>query len=90
MEKIIGFQEGKMLEMVLFGKPPRSSALREAFRSSSDSRGYMDYNHAVELIRTFAEQDPTNPTADLAPFIFWLPNSENLGKRCVLFEYKIK
>ena len=43
-----------------------SDEAKRAFRLAADERGYVTYNKALELVRTFSQEDPTNPQKPFA------------------------
>ena len=60
------FYSGRLNERDVFGEFKMTDEARKAFRLAANERGYVVYNKAVELVRTFSTEDPTNPQKPFA------------------------
>jgi len=60
------FYSGRLHERDVLGEFKMSDEAKRAFRLAADERGYVTYNKALELVRTFSQEDPTNPQKPFA------------------------
>ena len=57
---------GRMLERDAFGDPKPGKLFEQYLRQLADTRGYVTRRQAMDLVRSFTEQDPNNPEKPFA------------------------